>query len=620
MADNKTSIVLTADDKTRAAFDSAKRNLDGLTSVAGKLNSVLGAVGIGASLGGLATFVKGSIDAADNMRDLAIATGTSVEALARYQLAAKQSGTDIETVAKAMGKLSVYMAKNSEEAASLGITARDPAQALAQLADVLAQVEDPAQRNALAMNVLGRSYAEVMPLLAQGGDELRKQADAAGPYAKRMADLADKADRFNDSLAALAQQGSAALLPMVDAFLDMADAATQAAEGLEGVDAALAGLGQAGTVGQTVAVVWANVAYVFEQVGTEIGGIAAQIAALARGDFQGAGAIGKMMKDDAAKARAELDALEKRIMTFKAAARAPSQSGAKARTGGAFDVAGLGGAGKKTAAAKTPALDQIDPYGKQRQQAEAEALRKTVEAQNAAFDAMADMRNDQIAQDEKAAAALGRMREAMIDVIDPIQRYREELDKVDALVEAGLFTSEQAAAARLYWQEQMDAAAGFGKLVQDDAKKTADIGREMGMTFTSAFEDAVIAGKDFQDVLESIGQDITRIFLRKMVTEPLADAVSGVFKGFDFGGIFGGARAAGGPVAGGSAYLVGERGPELFVPKSSGDIMSNAAMQGSRAVVINMNVQASDAGSFRRSMGQIKADLAFAVGSAQRNM
>jgi hypothetical protein len=621
MAANKTSIVLTADDKTRAAFDSARRNLDGLTGVAGKLNTVLGAVGVSASLGGLAAFVKGSIDAADNMRDLAIATGTSVEALARYQLAAKQSGTDIETVAKSMGKLSVYMAKNSEEAASLGITARDPAQALAQLADVLAQVEDPAQRNALAMKVLGRSYADVMPLLAQGGDELRKQADAAGPYAKRMADLADKADRFNDSLAALAQQGSAALLPMVDAFLDMADAATQAGEGLRGFDAALAGFGQAGAVGQTVAVVWANVSYVFKQVGVEIGGIAAQIAALGRLDFKGAGTIGKMMKEDAAKSRAELDALEKRIMTFKATVRAPTQSAAMAKTGGAF--AGLlddSDKKKRAAAAKTPALDQIDPYGKQRQQAEAEALRKTVEAQNAAFDAMADMRNDQIAQDEKAAASLGRMREAMIDIIDPIQRYREELDKVDALVEAGLFTPEQAAAARLYWQEQMDAAAGFGKLVQDDAKKTADIGRELGMTFTSAFEDAVIAGKDFQSVLESIGQDITRIFLRKMVTEPLADAVSGLFKGFDFGSIFGGARATGGPVAGGTAYLVGERGPELFVPKNAGNIVPNAAAQGSRAVVINMNVQASDAGSFRRSMGQIKADLAFAVGSAQRNM
>src|SRR5690606_19374343 len=47
-----------------------------------------------------------------------------------------------------------------------------------------------------------------------------------------------------------------------------------------------------------------------------------------------------------------------------------------------------------------------------------------------------------------------------------------------------------------------------------------------------------------------------------------------------FGGLlggFGGKRAAGGPVASGSAYLVGERGPELFVPKTDGFVMSNAA-------------------------------------------
>lgn len=314
MADNKTSILLTADDRTRAAFESAKRGLAGLETSARSINGVLAGLGAGVTVGGLATFVKGSIDAADNMRDLAIATGTSVEALARYQLAAKQSGTDLESLSQAMGKLSVYMAKNADEAARLGITAKDPVDAFAQLADVLVQVEDPAQRNALAMKVLGRGYADVIPLLAQGGDELRKQADAAGPYAKGMAELADKADRFNDALAALAQQGSAALLPMVEAFLDLSDAAFQAGEGLEGFDAALAGLGQAGTVGQTIAVVWANVAYVFDQVGTEIGGIAAQLAALSTGDFKGAGAISKAMKEDAAAARKELDALEQRIL------------------------------------------------------------------------------------------------------------------------------------------------------------------------------------------------------------------------------------------------------------------------------------------------------------------
>ena len=312
MADNKTSILLTADDRTRAAFESAKRGLAGLETSARSINGVLAGLGAGVSAGALTAFVKGTIDSADAMNDMAIRTGTSVEALARYQLAAKQSGTDLESLSQSMGRLSVFMAKNADEAARLGITAKDPVDAFAQLADVIGQVEDPAQRNALAMKVLGKSYAEVMPLLAQGGDALREQA--AGPYAERMAKLAVAADEFNDSLAAIGQSAQSALLPMVQYLADTANAAVQAAEGLEGMEAALAGLGQFGTVGQTVAVTWANVAYVFDQVGTEIGGIAAQLAALATGDFKGAGAISKAMKEDAAAARKELDALEQRIL------------------------------------------------------------------------------------------------------------------------------------------------------------------------------------------------------------------------------------------------------------------------------------------------------------------
>lgn len=43
------------------------------------------------------------------------------------------------------------------------------------------------------------------------------------------------------------------------------------------------------------------------------------------------------------------------------------------------------------------------------------------------------------------------------------------------------------------------------------------------------------------------------------------------------GGFLSGARANGGPVTAGGAYLVGERGPELFVPQSSGTVMANGA-------------------------------------------
>lgn len=43
-------------------------------------------------------------------------------------------------------------------------------------------------------------------------------------------------------------------------------------------------------------------------------------------------------------------------------------------------------------------------------------------------------------------------------------------------------------------------------------------------------------------------------------------------------GKFGGARAMGGPVAASTAYLVGEQGPELFIPNSAGQIIPNGEL------------------------------------------
>jgi hypothetical protein len=48
-------------------------------------------------------------------------------------------------------------------------------------------------------------------------------------------------------------------------------------------------------------------------------------------------------------------------------------------------------------------------------------------------------------------------------------------------------------------------------------------------------------------------------------------------------------RAAGGPVTGGQSYLVGEIGPELFVPNVSGTIVPNKALGGSTSITINVN-------------------------------
>jgi hypothetical protein len=53
--------------------------------------------------------------------------------------------------------------------------------------------------------------------------------------------------------------------------------------------------------------------------------------------------------------------------------------------------------------------------------------------------------------------------------------------------------------------------------------------------------------------------------------------------------IFGGAKAAGGPVSSGKSYLVGERGPELFMPSGSGNIIPNHSLGGG-GTVINLTV------------------------------
>ena len=52
-------------------------------------------------------------------------------------------------------------------------------------------------------------------------------------------------------------------------------------------------------------------------------------------------------------------------------------------------------------------------------------------------------------------------------------------------------------------------------------------------------------------------------------------------------------RAIGGPVAGGTPYMVGENGPELFIPQGNGRIEPNNQL-GSGATVINLNIQAVD--------------------------
>lgn len=81
------------------------------------------------------------------------------------------------------------------------------------------------------------------------------------------------------------------------------------------------------------------------------------------------------------------------------------------------------------------------------------------------------------------------------------------------------------------------------------------------------------------------------------------------------GAVFSGARADGGPVMGGGAYLVGERGPELFRPSMSGAIEPVAA----QGVTVNVRVDGG-AEALLRSETQIAQAFARAVSLGARRL
>ena len=122
------------------------------------------------------------------------------------------------------------------------------------------------------------------------------------------------------------------------------------------------------------------------------------------------------------------------------------------------------------------------------------------------------------------------------------------------------------------------------------------IARNAGSMIASGFEDAIFSGQKLGEVIRSLGMDLMRMIFQQTVTAPLASKISGA--------ILAGFRAEGGPVGAGNSYIVGEKGPELFVPGSSGSIIPNGATTGDGRSGPSVNV------TYNIASGVSRADLA----------
>lgn len=210
----------------------------------GKAFGGIGRIAAGVSLGGLisqgARAVTDWAAAGAAIDDVANRTGASTESISRLKFAAEQSGASLGDVEKGMRKLadtSAAAAAGNKTAAaalaSVGLSAEalqgmTPDQQFLAVAEAISRVEDPARQTMLAMDLLGKSGANLLPMMSDGAagiQQLMKEADALGltlskDQAAAAAGFDDAMGKLSSTLGTVAQVVGGAVLPYFTAILE----------------------------------------------------------------------------------------------------------------------------------------------------------------------------------------------------------------------------------------------------------------------------------------------------------------------------------------------------------------------------------------------------------------
>lgn len=228
---NEAKIVLSAEDKTRAAFAAARSNLTGLQGSAESLNASFGSFGkvFGAAFAGLSftAFIKSTASGLDKLNDLKDATGASVENISALEDVAARTGGTIDDVSTSLVKFNSVLnaadpgSQNANVFKQLGLDAQalkkeDPAEALRKVAVELSGFADDGNKARIIAALFGKSIKEVAPFL----NDLATQTKLVGTVT---AQQADEAERFTHQLDALSKNSldlarnlTSALLPSLN--------------------------------------------------------------------------------------------------------------------------------------------------------------------------------------------------------------------------------------------------------------------------------------------------------------------------------------------------------------------------------------------------------------------
>jgi hypothetical protein len=649
------------------------------------------------SVGAMAAMVKSSIDAADGLSKLAQRTGETVENLARLQYAGSLADVSNEALATSLKKLSKNMAEaagGTGEAAdafkAIGVSVvasdgklRSSGDVLNDVAERFAGYEDSAAKAALAQAIFGRSGADLIPLLNAGSQGLKEMGDEASRLGVVIStETAQAAERFNDqmtrvnaALGSIAKQTAAELLPVLN---ELADSLVDIAKEGVGASRSFSPLSDAF---RAIIVVGGNVAYVFKSIGTEIGGMAAQLVALSRLDFKGFANIGEAMREDAEKSRKAIDAWSARVLsagksagqTFEnysnegrgrelaepAKTAAPNFNVPKIKSAG-------GGRAAKAIDDGQRLVDQLrDQIRATQNLSEVEKLEaaiadgkyRTASAANLEIargyaETLDAIKAARTAAEEEADVQRQRLavfaegRRVFESVRTPVEALDAEVTHLVALLNAGAISMDT------FGRAASRAGEGFIQM-GEKAKESSDVMDEFAKSaatnIQSAFSDFLF--EPFKDgmsgMLKRFGETIQRMIAEAVAADLGKRLFGDLAKGGVGDGLLGGAfKMLGGllPNADGGVYrspslsrfsgqivnsprlfafaagagVMGEAGPEAILPLSRGsDGKLGLRGGGSTSVTVNIHGVTNTA-ELRRAGGQVGREVLAAIGRAQR--
>ena len=578
MAKQDVLITIKALDKTKKAFGGITK---GLKAVAGAaLNLKTAFVGV-AGAAGIGLLINRSLEATDALSKTATRIGTTTESLSRLQYAAKISGVETQTLNMAMQR---FGRRASEAAVGTG-EARGALQELRlnatdliklpldeQMIKLAQAFEDnikPIDRTRIAMKLFdseGVALLQMTQLGAAGIRELFNEAETLG--AVMSSDAAKGVEDANDAMARLftifkgvTDQITAALAPALDKivthFKDLLVNAVAAEGGFSNLARVMAG----NMIGAFVAVA-EGAETMINQIITGINFLRQQVI-----DFQtftGTGEFGAL-----AALKEELATTETAIKAFYAMKRKVEAQ-----------AAGVGGI-------VDPKQMKIAEDGLLAMGVRLNELQTEIKALEDAGVSLEDF--GLVDLDEKFGGILGKLTTLREELAMPLVVAPPDVKPVEdatTTLEGILGALNQA----------------FNKIPIDSFQKKMDSFAETTVKNMSAGLMSVVEGTaSLKDAFKSMIKNLIAQAIQLFIIDKITGGFISFIKNMTGGGGGGGGggltgKAIGGSVQAGQPYMVGERGPEMFIPSQGGSITPNKKLGGGGITVVN-NVDARGSGA-----------------------